>query len=137
MVRIENYLKRQWIELLYALILYLCTVLAILLKEYIFVVAATGLYFISILIEYIRFSVSKEVPLKIETPDGYNEPYHPSVLFFENGWHGYRYWMAFTPMPLKASHNPYTDRWECPCVYASNDGKTFVSPENLVGGGIY
>ena len=26
-----------------------------------------------------------KTPLKIQTPDGSNEPFHPSVLFFEKG----------------------------------------------------
>ena len=59
-------------------------------------------------------------PIEIQTPDGSGEPFHPSVVFFEEGWNGFRYWMAFTPYPV--CKPPYRDRWECPCVVASNDG---------------
>lgn len=64
--------------------------------------------------------------LKIETPDGYDEPYHPSVLYFENAWNGWKYWMAFTPMPHSAE--PYPDRWENPCVVVSDDGINWEYP---------
>lgn len=59
-------------------------------------------------------------PLELATFDGSNSPYHPSVLHFETPWNGYTYWMANTPFPHKTS--PYRDRYECPSVYASNDG---------------
>lgn len=68
-------------------------------------------------------------PLVIKTFDGSNQPYHPSVLFFENGWNGYKYWMVVTPYPM---HVEYKDRWECPCIYASNDGIEWESPSGLV-----
>lgn len=59
-------------------------------------------------------------PLYISTPEGYNQPYHPSVLYLDNGWNGYKYWMAQTPYPIGGT--PYRDRWEYPCIYASHDG---------------
>lgn len=65
-------------------------------------------------------------PLEIKTPDGSNEPFHPSVMFFREGWNGYRYWMAFTPYPVFKP--PYRDRWECPCVVTSNDGVRWNYP---------
>lgn len=46
---------------------------------------------------------------------------HPSVLFFENGWRGYRYWMAYTPYP---GSDP---EYENPCVCASNDAVTWTA----------
>lgn len=36
-------------------------------------------------------------PLAIHTFDDKESPYHPSVLFFEEGWQGHRYYMAETP----------------------------------------
>lgn len=68
--------------------------------------------------------------LKIKTPDGYDEPYHPSVLYFENSWNGWKYWMAFTPMPHSAE--PYPDRWENPCVVVSKDGIRWEYPDGKV-----
>lgn len=66
----------------------------------------------------IDYSVEK--PLIINDFSGYNQPYHPSVLFFANGWNGYKYWMAQTPFPWGGL--PYRDRWECPVIYRSQDG---------------
>ena len=63
---------------------------------------------------------------------GYASGYgvHPSVVDMqaETGglWHGYRYWMAWTPYPhgdVKA---------ENPCIAASNDKRTWVAPNGLV-----
>lgn len=50
---------------------------------------------------------------------------HPSVLFFPEGWNGYRYWMAHTPYPAG------NDDHEDPNVCASQDGITWVVPEGL------
>ncbi|MCH5229084.1 MAG: hypothetical protein J1F12_03695 [Muribaculaceae bacterium] len=46
--------------------------------------------------------------LKIENYLGNYENIHPKVLFFENGWNGYEFWMAYTPYPLGEvnSENP-------------------------------
>lgn len=57
--------------------------------------------------------------LKIETFDGTGELTHPSVLYFEDGFCGYKYWMV---------HTPYHDcklYLENPCIVASNDGINF------------
>ncbi len=45
-----------------------------------------------------------------------NAPVHPGTLFFENGWNGARYWMAYTPYPALNSD------YENPTVASSNDG---------------
>ena len=37
-----------------------------------------------------------DVPLNIRTYDGFDQPCHPKVLYFEEGWNGHRYWMAYT-----------------------------------------
>ena len=79
------------------------------------------------LIAYVCFCKGS---LKIKTPDGYDEPYHPSVLCFENRWNGWKYWMAFTPMPHSAE--PYPDRWENPCVVVSDDGLSWEYPNGKV-----
>lgn len=61
-------------------------------------------------------------PIELDLPDfsGYNQPFHPSVIYIPNGFAGYRYWMSQTPYPIGGS--PYRDRWECPIVYKSTDG---------------
>ena len=48
---------------------------------------------------------------------------HPKVLYFENGWRGYKYWMAYTPYPL-ANYSA-----ENPCIAVSNDGYNWSLPE--------
>lgn len=50
---------------------------------------------------------------------------HPSVLFFPEGWNGYRYWMAHTPYPAG------NDDHEDPNICASNDGITWTVPAGL------
>lgn len=64
--------------------------------------------------------ISTKKPLIINDFSGYNQPYHPSVLYFEKGFNGYKYWMVQTPFPIGGI--PYRDRWECPCIYWSNNG---------------
>ena len=34
---------------------------------------------------------------EINTFDGSGSLTHPSVLYFENGFNGYKYWMSYTP----------------------------------------
>ncbi|AYD47977.1 hypothetical protein [Arachidicoccus soli] len=50
---------------------------------------------------------------------------HPSVLFFANGWNGYKYWMAITPYPK--GRNQY----ENPHIFTSQDGKNWNTPFGL------
>lgn len=68
-------------------------------------------------------------PLAIHTFDGSDQPYHPTALFIDEGWNGFRYWMALTPYPMNKP--PYKDRWECPCIYSSNDGVHWDVPERF------
>lgn len=59
---------------------------------------------------------------EIYTPtyDGQNQAVHPKVLFFKNGWNGYRYWLGITPYP-------YTnDDFENPQILVSNNGVNFI-----------
>lgn len=76
-----------------------------------------AVYFI---IAWIRLKPYNQGALKIKTFDGSNSPYHPSVLYFKDGWNGYKYWMAETPFSPKGK--PYEDRNECPSIHVSNDG---------------
>mgnify|MGYP001073761872 FL=1 len=68
-------------------------------------------------------------PLHIETFDGSNQPYHPSVIYRKSGWNGFKYWMVLTPYPMEKL--PYKDRWECPCIYCSNDGLSWNVPDGF------
>ena len=72
------------------------------------------LILVPVVYEFIKYIRNYKGPLNISTPDGSKQPYHPSVLYFEGGWCGYKYWMAYTPFPIGAL--PYRDRWEYPCI---------------------
>ena len=66
---------------------------------------------------------NSEKPIDIPTyVENDNSVVHPSVLYFENPWNGYKYWMAFTP---------YTNtdpKYENPSIAASNDGINWSIP---------
>ena len=57
--------------------------------------------------------------LKTPTPDRTNQANHPDVLYFKDGFHGYKYYMAYTPYAYS------NDRVENPCILVSNDGVNF------------
>lgn len=69
------------------------------------------------------YPTSKTNILDIKTYDGSNTATHPSVLYFWNGWQGYRYWMAYTPYPSVAHENP--------CLAVSNDGVNWIDPPGV------
>lgn len=71
-----------------------------------------------------RLCKSYYLPLRLQCPEGINQPYHPSVLYFENGWAGHHYWMAQTPFPMHTKR--YRDSYENPCIYFSDDGVNFT-----------
>lgn len=62
-------------------------------------------------------------PLYTPTYDGSNQAVHPKVLYFKNGWNGYKYWMGITPYPFS------NDDYENPQILVSNDGIKFRSPK--------
>ena len=68
-------------------------------------------------------------PLTIITPEGSNQPYHPSVVYLSEKFNGFSYWLVQTPYPIGGK--PYRDRWEYPCIYASNDGINWIVPKTL------
>lgn len=76
--------------------------------------------------KYCQLQSHNERPIVIETFDGNNSPYHPSVFFFEDGWNGYDFWMAETPYPPNSLL--YRDRWECPSIHVSDDGFIWKVP---------
>ena len=61
----------------------------------------------------------------VPTYDGSNQETHPKLLYFPNGWNGYRYWMSMTPYPGT------DDDYENPSIVTSNDLKTWVVPKGL------
>lgn len=63
------------------------------------------------------------IPTHISPSGG--ETTHPSVVYFPEGWNGYRYWMAHTPYP--ASNDTHED----PNICASQDGVKWVVPAGL------
>lgn len=67
-----------------------------------------------------------DTPLDIESyiVDN-NEVVHPDVLYFENGWNGYEYWMVYTPFPNTA------EEYENPSITASHDGLVWEIPVEL------
>ncbi len=66
------------------------------------------------------------VRLNIETYlAGQNQPTHPSILGFDQPWHGYRYWLAYTPFPYANGEE------ENPCVAVSNDLFGWQAPKGL------
>ncbi len=59
----------------------------------------------------------------IPTYDGTGICTHPDVIYFPDGWNGYKYWMAFTPYSDSAHENP--------SIVVSNDGATWTVPTGL------
>jgi len=58
------------------------------------------------------------IPSYVE--DAKNELVHPTLLYFPNGWNGYKYWMCATPYPSAQS------AYENPSMYVSNDCITWI-----------
>lgn len=97
---------------------------------WVILVIAVVFCFSEYLYEYYRFFAKyNQTPLDIKTFDGSNQPFHPSVIFVDKGWNGFRYWMAETPYPIGGK--PYRDRWECPTIHVSNDGYNWAVPGEL------
>lgn len=63
--------------------------------------------------------------LKIVSSYGDNQGTHPKVLYFENGWNGYKYWMVYSPYPFS------DDSKENPHIKVSNDLIHFTEPEGF------
>lgn len=120
-----NYIKRHPHETI-GYIAVVCFILLSVIFDIKFLLFIPLLYILLWLCEVSLYFLFRKKPLDIHTPDGSDEPFHPSVLYFKDGWNGYKYWMAFTPMPNGTKPQPYIERWECPCVYVSNDGKNFT-----------
>lgn len=57
---------------------------------------------------------------------GLDQPTHPNVISFDVPWHGYRFYMAYTPYPYGNGFE------ENPCVAASNDLIHWEKPSDLI-----
>lgn len=72
-------------------------------------------------------AVNAAAPLAVPTSaEGGQQPTHPSVVFFQEPWRGWRYWMAHTPFPFGSGDE------ENPHIVVSQDGITWVEPEGIV-----
>ena len=70
--------------------------------------------------------IAPDAPVLITTYAGApNSIVHPSVLFFDGGWNGWRYWMVYTPF------NGGDIAVENPSIAVSNDGDTWTTPAGL------
>lgn len=73
-----------------------------------------------------RNKANADVPLQFQTYAGDNQATHPKALYFDLGWKGYKFWMAYTPYPAG------NVRFENPCIAVSNDGVRWETPPGLV-----
>jgi len=58
---------------------------------------------------------------------------HPDVQYFPNGFHGYKYWMVFTPYFGSVGTNDSSKRYENPTIVVSNDGLNWAGPNGQSG----
>lgn len=122
MYRIKHFLLKYGLSLLLLIVIVVSIVVGKLILSLCLILAF-------VLIDFVAFVLFFKGPLNIKTPDGYDQPYHPSVVFFESGWNGWKYWMAFTPYPVGGK--PYMDCWENPCVIVSQDGVYWQYPGKM------
>jgi len=69
--------------------------------------------------------INSDTALIIPTYEDSGELTHPSVIYFTDGWNGYKYWMAMTPYPNADI------TLENPSIVVSNDGITWIEPEGI------
>ena len=70
-------------------------------------------------------SANASVPISLTNHLGNQQNIHPKVLHFENGWNGFKYWMAYTPHPYGRSVE------ENPCLAVSNDMVNWHEPPGV------
>lgn len=66
-----------------------------------------------------------QIPSYTQNDSNEDQVLHPSVLYFENGWNGYKYWMAYTPYPNN------NIKKQNPSIVVSNDKINWVVPPGL------
>jgi len=77
-------------------------------------------------IKYINSSPNATEILNFKNYLNNTENIHPKVLYFEKGWKGYKFWMAYTPYPKGEANS------ENPCIAVSQDGINWILPKNFV-----
>jgi hypothetical protein len=70
--------------------------------------------------------VNAPSPLATPSYDGSGQAVEPTVVFFDTPWHGFSYWMAFSPYP---NGDPSKEN---PSIIASQDGINWQVPPGLV-----
>lgn len=63
--------------------------------------------------------------LNLVSAYGDNHAIHPKVIYFNEKWNGYKYWMVYSPYPFS------DDSKENPHIKVSNDLITWTEPEGL------
>lgn len=76
----------------------------------------------------LRYLPNTLEPIDLITPYGDNQFTHPKMLDFGTEWNGYRYWMAYTPLPY------YDESKENPCIAVSNDMVNWTLPNGMTSG---
>ena len=71
--------------------------------------------------EYNMAYANAPIQMDFENYLGNTQNVHPKVLYFENGFSGHKYWMAYTPYPFS------NDTVENPCVAYSDDGYSWTN----------
>lgn len=66
-----------------------------------------------------------ENSLRILNCYGDYQAVHPKVIYFKNGWNGYKFWIAYTPYPYA------NDFYENPCIAVSNDMINWEDPFSI------
>lgn len=91
------------------------------LKILIIILIFSILYYIYFIFQY--FNNSNQIFLENIYRD--NQGYHPKVIYFNESWNGYKYWMAYTP------YNNANCRKENPTINASNNLTKWYTPKGL------
>lgn len=83
---------------------------------------------VSVLMADMVLAETANAPEKLDIvthASGGNQPIHPKVLYFQDGFGGHKFWMAYTPYPNGA------DLEENPCIAYSDDMVTWLTPNGV------
>ncbi|UIR56301.1 hypothetical protein LZQ00_00395 [Sphingobacterium sp. SRCM116780] len=79
-----------------------------------------------------NFSGLKDANFFLDIANDNHSYCHPDVLYFANGFHGFKYWMVFTPYFGAVGTTQNSKRYENPSIVVSNDGITWSTPPGLI-----
>ena len=82
-------------------------------------------FFQNKILAYDITEANAKTTLEFKNYVGNFENIHPKVLYFKEGWNGYRYWMSYTPYPWGDTNA------ENPCIAVSQDGYSWTVPDGL------